>query len=310
MERLVQQNSYAVTAAYKLAKTIFACELQRDLDGWEERSRKNDGDDDDDDDDDDDAMVEDVAPTLPPPPPPPPPPPKLAIHLLDFDALFQHTYLAVTSTRRRCSAKAATVELRKTIDYYLDHYYKPNVAGFAKIPVPAASRVAVYGSVKMTTAYSNNVANNLERRIKQAVNFLVCPDMGISKAPQHLRTAARLIKREIIKRNYDPGVAGHKFRSVFSKLRPILEAYPDGYEFVNGRYNDICQRPLQHLPAFFRLSLLFDQMGKRLFEALPQRRGFIPCCVFVGLVIAWRALLGNPGAPKKRIITLSESGED
>ncbi|KAJ1727581.1 hypothetical protein LPJ61_004494 [Coemansia biformis] len=176
----------------------------------------------------------------------------------------------------------------------------------------APSHIASYAAVQVATAYLKNVSLHFGEKLQSAVNRLL--DMKARKAALVRRMAgqsqreircackaqiwgpARLIKEVAFTQSPNPPRLDQAGRYILQRLRPILRAYPAGYQFAdNSLFLDAAIHPENHFWAYFRLSQLFES-DRRQFECFPQRKDWRPANMAVTTNILRSELLaGVPG---------------
>ena len=71
-----------------------------------------------------------------------------------------------------------------------------------------------------------------------------------------------------------------------SYIRELFSTYGSNYKFKNGSiYYDCKAKPLNHLKAYYTMTKLCKQSGRKSFTCFPLRKTYIPCYMTINTMI-------------------------
>ncbi|KAL9536694.1 hypothetical protein MBANPS3_012444, partial [Mucor bainieri] len=251
-------------------------------------------------------------------------------YYLDSDFISEVYLKLIRMVRQRAPTNQQTIARRAIIEQYLPDYLRLMGINDPRelTLMPNSQQSARYESVRISTAYLNNIRNNFGKRLRQVINVLLdvkarrralrarLQEQGIAR-----RRINQAIRRQItneatrfkialsvrttiedLHARFDDGPEG-LYTTAIDQLGPFLETYPNNMEFDNGNiYYDCKANPQRHFKAFFRLAELLQQREVPItFCVFPLRRSLVPGYVILDTRILITQIFQRSIAPGERL---------
>ncbi|CEG81749.1 hypothetical protein RMATCC62417_15910 [Rhizopus microsporus] len=93
-----------------------------------------------------------------------------------------------------------------------------------------------------------------------------------------VQTLKQVISQQLI--NMEQFPQGPIYTRVLNTLRPVFDAYGEGYNFgKHGLYYGVKRNPVNYFKAFYQLSRLFERLGLLVFSCFSLQPSWSPCYV-------------------------------
>ena len=203
-----------------------------------------------------------------------------------------------------------TLAYRELIEKHIVSYR--DKSKFIPERFPFIQQTAMYESRKIFQSYDQNIAMRFGQHLRRLINHLLDIKNRRKKLQEDLKkegktedqikkalrteiyVPASKFKEAISRRPVREASIDSKFTDAYTAIKPILNAYPEDYEFEkDSLYYDVKANQCQHFYAFYQLALLCEKIKIKSFNCFPLRRSWIPCYITIDTKILCHNILGR-----------------
>ncbi|KAI9356038.1 hypothetical protein BD770DRAFT_458312 [Pilaira anomala] len=236
---------------------------------------------------------------------------------------YREVFLSLLDYKRRDGSTGGKSKLSETVNKFrriIEKHFESykECSSYVPIKLSNAQQIATYESIKIETAFDNNLILQFGNQLRRFINTVLQKKERISQLKTDLTNkhcSDAEIKASIKTNVIEPitqvklaistkdinkmpkGFIGDK--KVLGYINDLFSSYDSSYKFKKGSiYYDVKASPRKHLLAYFKLANLCESCKIKSFQCFPTRKKFIPCHITIDTKILNNHILKNTNQGK------------